>query len=105
MTEAQLRSQLKYHYNMTLEHYERLLISQKGVCAICLQPETCVGKGNKVSRLCVDHDHVTEEIRGLLCRSCNLGIGKFKDKPEVLVLAIAYLNGIMVNPQVDGVDQ
>lgn len=44
---------------------------------------------NKV--LCVDHNHKTGEIRGLLCGLCNSGIGHFKDKIKLLKKAIKYL--------------
>ena len=54
---------------------------QKNRCAIC--------KNNV--KLCVDHDHKTNIIRGLLCRSCNAGMGQFKDSVSVIKEAIKYL--------------
>ena len=39
----------------------------------------------------LDHCHATGEFRGFLCNSCNLGLGKFKDDPEILMNAISYL--------------
>ena len=39
----------------------------------------------------IDHDHVAGEIRGVLCHSCNLGLGKFKDDPQLLEFARIYL--------------
>lgn len=39
----------------------------------------------------LDHDHKTNTPRGVLCRGCNHGIGNFKDSPEFLKRAIAYL--------------
>ena len=47
--------------------------------------------------LCIDHDKKTGEVRGLLCKECNWGLGNFKDNPESLRKAIKYLeekNGI-----------
>ena len=42
--------------------------------------------------LSIDHCHTTGAVRGLLCERCNFGIGQFKDNPELLERAIAYLN-------------
>src|SRR4051812_16041568 len=80
-------------YGITMEQYDVLVIKQGGGCAIC--GERC----SSGRRLAVDHDHSCcsgsetcgKCVRGLLCGSCNLGIGKFKDSPRLLVSAIAYL--------------
>ena len=40
----------------------------------------------------LDHNHGTGEFRGFLCDSCNTGLGKFKDDPELLNRAINYLS-------------
>jgi hypothetical protein len=57
-----------------------------------------MGRGNKgkLKRKTpwrLDHCHETGEFRGFLCSNCNLGLGKFKDDPEILLNAIAYLQG------------
>lgn len=64
--------------------YAVLLAAQNGVCGICKEPpeKRC---------LCVDHDHKTLRIRGLLCQNCNTALGKFRNDPAVLLAAIAYL--------------
>lgn len=60
---------IPYLYGITIEDFNSLLKKQSGVCAIC-------GKGPKgKSRLCVDHDHETGKVRGLLCYRCNMAIG------------------------------
>jgi hypothetical protein len=70
--------------DITPTEYARRLQEQGGVCAICKLPP-----GEK--QLAVDHDHETGEIRGLLCNDCNLGLGFFRDDPDLLRHAGAYL--------------
>ena len=74
---------IKRAYNLSKEDYEKLAAKAKGCCQIC-------GKKSK-RRLDVDHDHVTKRVRGLLCNSCNIGIGKLKHSVEILEAAIQYL--------------
>lgn len=82
------RRNLKYvtRYGITVEDYERILAEQHGVCNICLQEQTTAR-----NNLCVDHCHITGEVRGLLCDHCNVGLGRFKDDPELLLRAVEYL--------------
>lgn len=75
---------------LAINDYEKMLIAQDNKCAICRCEETRVLKG-KVMRLCIDHDHETGRIRGLLCHNCNSGLGKFGDNPDLLTLAVIYL--------------
>lgn len=56
------------------------------ICDICGMPED-----GRFTNLSIDHDHNTGKIRGMLCNSCNLGLGKFKDNLEILQKAIDYL--------------
>lgn len=73
---------LRTEYGITLVQYERLFEKQSGGCAIC---------GRNQKRLCVDHDHISGRVRGLLCNSCNNGLGRFKDNPKSLRKAADYL--------------
>ena len=75
------RSLLKRKYGITVEQYDEMYERQGGCCAICGTAE-----GTHV-----DHDHETGEVRALLCHSCNVGIGHFRDNPELLQAAIEYL--------------
>ena len=81
------RTHLKRMYNITLEEYEEMSIKQNHKCAICGSPEM----NNKNKVLCVDHNHTTNKIRGLLCGLCNTGLGNFLDNSRRLVNAIKYL--------------
>lgn len=83
---------LMFHYNLSLEQYNMFLNAQNGKCAICCNVETTKDKRTgKVKNLFVDHDHSTGVVRGLLCGSCNSGLGYFKDMPISLMAAIQYL--------------
>lgn len=74
----------------TVDYYLALCRKQKNRCAVCGKKETNTYKG-VVRRLHVDHCHDTLKIRGLLCSSCNMGVGKFYDNPELLRKAADYL--------------
>lgn len=49
--------------------------------------------GSQSGQLAIDHDHKTLAVRGALCTRCNLGLGHFRDRPELLRLAALYLEG------------
>ena len=63
---------------INLGDYERMLEDQGGVCKLCQNPESARYRG-RIKRLAVDHDHVTGQIRGLLCQSCNLKLRAVDD--------------------------
>ena len=81
---------LKSDFGIGIREYEAMIIEQNGTCAICKKIETTKRHGKDVA-LSVDHDHETGAVRGLLCVNCNNGLGQFKDKPEILEQAAAYL--------------
>jgi hypothetical protein len=74
-------------------------------CDICGKSEdeippifgsTGVGVKGKLKRITpwrLDHCHETGEFRGFLCNNCNNGLGRFKDDPDILLNAIAYIQG------------
>lgn len=82
---------LKNCFGITEEFYNTLKKEQNDVCAICKRPETTITKHGHLKDLAVDHDHSTGKIRGLLCGSCNRGIGFLKDSPDVCISAADYL--------------
>jgi hypothetical protein len=59
------------------------MAAQRGLCGVCQ-----VGLPEHV-----DHDHVTGRIRGILCFTCNIGMGNFGDDPDRLLRAANYLKG------------
>lgn len=69
--------------NMSDAEYYALCEAQNWQCAICGK----VPKGT----LNVDHCHKSIKFRGLLCRTCNVGLGCFSDDPEIVEKALAYL--------------
>lgn len=77
----------QYLYGLSPDRYEELMLAQDGRCAIC-RSDAWPGKGNRPH---VDHDHATGKVRGLLCASCNNGLGRFADDPERLRAAADYL--------------
>ena len=76
---------LRKNYGLSYNEWVGLWYSQDGRCAICDKffPNTF--------EMCVDHNHDTGEIRGLLCRKCNSALGFFLDNPESLVNATEYI--------------
>ena len=71
---------------------------QDGRCAGCITPFTLPWERTKhadhFSReyVCVDHDHLTDEVRGLLCGKCNIILGKADDRVDILQNLITYLD-------------
>jgi hypothetical protein len=76
----------------TPEQYADRVDSQGHVCAICGEPESRQHQEGKVCRLALDHNHATGQIRGALCSSCNLALGKLNDDPVRLRAAADYLD-------------
>lgn len=83
-TKENLRAwNLRRRFGIFVDEYDKML--QNGVCAVC-------GKTSLDGRrLAVDHNHITGEIRGLLCVSCNRALGLVYDNPNILRRLIKYL--------------
>lgn len=73
---------LKRRYGMTIQDFKLQVDIQDGKCAICQK---------KKETLCVDHCHDTGDFRGLLCSSCNAGIGLLGDNVSNIERAYIYL--------------
>jgi hypothetical protein len=73
-------------YNITLEQYNNMLKSQDNKCAVCKNDF------EQNDKICIDHNHNTNQVRGLLCHNCNIILGMANDNKEILQNAINYLN-------------
>lgn len=71
-------------YGLSSSDLEALRESQGGACAVCRTDLAGI-------KWCIDHDHKTGAVRGLLCPQCNTGLGMFRDSKTHLVSAIEYL--------------
>jgi hypothetical protein len=97
------------HYRLRPSDYYQLLREQDGRCAICGihdQEVPVTGSGRPrldgpaavIHRLVVDHCHRTNRVRGLLCPTCNSGLGQFRESIARLEGAIAYLRRLGAEP-------
>jgi len=64
---------LKSKYGITQDDYNSKLVEQNNKCAICGRDMADYGK-----IFCVDHNHTTNKVRGLLCDPCNYGLGFYE---------------------------
>jgi 5-methylcytosine-specific restriction endonuclease McrA len=78
---------LRRKYGLSLEDFNAMLAAQGGVCAVCGTDDP---KGRH-DTFAVDHDHETDEVRGLLCNPCNLALGIAEDDPQRLRAMADYL--------------
>lgn len=79
---------IKKLYAITLTEYETLMDSVDRACQIC----------SSKSDPCLDHDHVTGKVRGVLCRSCNKAIGQLGDSADSIRKALDYLEHANAHP-------
>lgn len=90
-----LAIRLRHSFGMTVDEFTQKMAAQEGRCAICMTDMTLTGEvhknGTRRRGVCVDHCHETGAIRGLLCTSCNKGLGYFKDDPARLRAAADYI--------------
>jgi len=86
ITQKKKDNHLKYYYGLSLADRDAMLAAQNNVCFIC-------GTTNTSDReFCIDHDHKTNQIRKLLCGSCNKGLGSFMDNSNNLRKAADYID-------------
>lgn len=78
---------LKRNYGITLNEYNQMLMEQEHRCKTCGTTKP----GGKHGKFMVDHSHNTGEVRGLLCKSCNIALGEVGDNISTLQKMIEYL--------------
>lgn len=78
-------SRIQREFGITSVYYDALCSKQKNRCAICRTDD----RGDKEWH--IDHDHVTSQVRGLLCSRCNTGIGQLQDDPQIIRAALRYV--------------
>jgi len=77
--------------NLSVADYTQLWEVQDRRCAICGLPIVLCTQNEQGTKASLDHNHTTDQVRGLLCQPCNHGLGSFKDSIPNLERAIAYL--------------
>lgn len=77
-------------FGISAKTFDKMLANQGGGCLICGSTLGLL-RHRKRLNLCVDHCHHTGAVRGILCNSCNLGLGAFGDDPALLRAAANYL--------------
>ncbi len=82
------KSILKNTYGISVKEFDSMINKQKGGCALCGKSNP---RSNNKTGLCIDHNHATGKVRGLLCDKCNRGLGLFNEDVDVLKKAIIYL--------------
>jgi Recombination endonuclease VII len=82
--EHHLQRNLRGRYGLSLADFRAKLAEQGGVCAIC-------GSDPEYARLCVDHNHTTNQVRDLLCHKCNGVVGQVEKNSDLIERAVAYL--------------
>lgn len=88
--QSSLKTKLKSKYGLTLDGLAVLWESQDRSCAICQRPIS-LNASEKSSKPHIDHCHVSGVVRGLLCLTCNTGLGMFGDSTDLLDAAKSYL--------------
>ena len=73
--DKQRRSQAKRLYGIEATDYDKMLLSQGGKCKLCLK---------LLTKPCIEHNHLTNEVRGLVCQGCNILISNYETAQRIL---------------------
>jgi hypothetical protein len=85
--QARERRRTLARYGLSQEQWDHLVALQGNLCAICKTDQP----GGRGERWHIDHDAATGVVRGLLCHSCNVGIGNLRHDPQIMLAAVQYL--------------
>ena len=77
---------LRQRYRIGDSDVAALIEKQGGLCAIC----------KSAAATQVDHNHISMEVRGVLCLDCNAGLGAFRDDERLLFAAVDYLHPVPI---------
>lgn len=91
--EARYKHYVQSFFKIPFSTVEQIYKDQNGLCKICDKSIQLFAK-SKSNNICIDHCHETGQVRGILCNSCNFGIGNFKDDILLLEKAINYLKAV-----------
>ena len=78
---------LNFKYGLTGPEADSMVLAQENKCAICIEPLRPFEAGGA----CIDHNHKTGKVRGILCHNCNSGIGKLREDRAIFMNALIYL--------------
>jgi hypothetical protein len=87
---SKMDADLRRRYNITEANYYEMLEKQDYKCATCKSSDPIGYRGS--DKFCVDHDHSTGEVRGLLCNHCNRALGLVRDNRQTLQNMLQYLD-------------
>lgn len=79
-------------FNITDVQFSDIMNTTGSICQICGAQE----------KLCLDHNHSTGWVRGILCHNCNLALGNFKDDYRLMEKGITYLLRRLTPPKKPG---
>lgn len=84
----------KRKYGITYDCYLEMCEVRNNMCDICGNVKVPAGVDDSVNKknyLVLDHCHESMKIRGILCQTCNQGLGLLKDNIDLLTQAHIYL--------------
>lgn len=84
-------------YGISYTEFKNKSREQNDLCAICNEPQKIINKKHNLNDLYIDHCHKTGKMRGLICSTCNLGIGQFNDSYDLFIRVARYLKKYSAN--------